>query len=408
MNERKSCWRAWHSELVPTVRAFTLADFDRITVAELRERGGLNWSLYPDRIGSFVAEMDFGCAPEIIQALHAGVDDQRFGYLPPALVADMSLACTTWLADSYDWQVAPEDIRPVGDVIAGFEIAIEHFSRPGSAVVVPTPAYKHFLDVPPRLGRQVVEVAMVMAEERWQFDLDGLDRAFSAGAGLLVLCSPYNPLGRVFSREELLAVSEVVERHGARVVADEIHCPLVFRAACHIPYATVSAAASAHSITAVSASKAWNLAGLKCAQVVLTNDNDRVTWAGLGVAAEIGTSNLGLVANAAAYRSGGPWLSGVLAYLDRNRTRLGDLVNERLPGVLYRPPEGTYLAWLDCTARNLGDRPGDFFAEHAGVVFTEGADCGEAGRGCVRLNLATPQPVLDQIVDRMADALAAR
>ncbi len=387
----------------------TVHDFDSLTIADLRERGGMNWSTYPDAIGSFVAEMDFDCAPEIIEALHAGVDDQRFGYLPPVLVADMAQACAGWLADSFAWEVAATDVRPVGDVIAAFEIAIEHFSSPGSAVVVPTPAYKHFLDVPLRLGRKVVEVPMVLIEDRWEHDLDGLDQAFSAGGGLLVLCSPYNPLGRVFSRAELRAVSEVVERHGLRVFADEIHCPLVLPGASHIPYPTVSPTAAAHTITALSASKAWNLAGLKCAQVVLSNDADRETWAGLGIAAEIGTSNPGLIANAAAYRSAGPWLDEVLGYLDGNRLRLGELVAQRLPGVVYRPPEGTYLGWLDCTAlAELGDRPGSFFADHAGVVFTEGEDCGDAGRGCVRLNLATPRPILDEIVNRMASALARR
>lgn len=386
----------------------TVHDFDRITVAELRKRGGLNWSLYPDSIGSFVAEMDFGCAPEILAALHAGIAERRFGYLPPVLVAEMAQACATWLAASFGWAVQAVDIRPVGDVIAGLEIAMEHFSRPGSAVVVTTPAYKHFLDVPPRSGRKVIEVPMVLAGGRWQLDVDGLDRALSEGAGLLILCSPHNPLGRVFDRAELLAVSEVVERHGVRVFADEIHCPLVFPGAAHIPYASVSSATSAHSITAVSASKAWNLAGLKCAQMVLTNDADRATWAGLGIAAEIGTSNLGMIANAAAYRSGGTWLGEVLGYLDRNRSRLGELVGAQLPGVIYRPPEGTYLAWLDCTALDLGARPGSFFEERAGVVFTHGVECGEAGSGCVRLNLATPQPILDEIVDRMASALSRR
>lgn len=384
-------------------------DFDRITVADLRGRGGQNWSRFPDAIGTFVAEMDFGCAPEIVAALHAGVDGERFGYLPPVLVAEMAEACADWLARSYGWTVAPADIRPVGDVIAGLEIAIEHFSRPGSAVVVPTPAYKHFLDVPEHAGRKVVEVPMVLVEDRWTFDLDGLDRAFASGGGLLVLCSPYNPLGRVFSVAELRGVAEVVERYGVRVFADEIHCPLVLPGVAeHVPYATVSPAAAAHSITSLSASKAWNLAGLKCAQVVLTNDPDRETWAGLGIAAEIGTSNLGLIANAAAFRSGRPWLRGVLDYVDRNRSGLAELVDRHLPGVVYRPPEGTYLAWLDVAALGLGDRPGDFFGARAGVVFTDGADCGEAGRGCLRLNLATPAPILAEIVARMADALARR
>ncbi|MBA3338709.1 MAG: aminotransferase class I/II-fold pyridoxal phosphate-dependent enzyme [Geodermatophilaceae bacterium] len=352
--------------------------------------------------------MDFGCAPAIVQALHAGVDSQRFGYLPPLLVADMQQACVDWLAASYDWAVPPTDIRPVGDVIAALETTIEHFTRPGSAVVVPTPAYKHFLDVPLRAGRKVVEVPMILTGQRWEFDLDGLNRAFADGAGLLILCSPYNPLGRVFSPDELRALSALVDQHDVRVFADEIHCPLVLPGATHTPYATVSAAAAGHSVSALSASKAWNLAGLKCAQVVLTNEPDRAKWADLGLAPEIGTSNLGLIANAAAFRDGAGWLSDVLAYLDRNRTRLGELVAQRLPGVVYRRPEGTYLAWLDFTALDLGDRPGAFFREHAGVVSTEGLECGEAGRGCLRLNLATPEPILVEVVERMALALAAR
>lgn len=382
--------------------------FDRITAASLRERGALNWSTHPEAIGSFVAEMDFGCAPEIVAALHAGVDGLRFGYLPPVLIADMSQACAGWLAERYAWDVPPDDIRPVGDVIAGLEIAIEHFSRPGSAVVVPTPAYKHFLDVPLRTGREVVEVPMVLVADRWEFDLQGLDRAFAGGGGLLILCSPHNPLGRVFDRDELAAVAEVADRRGVRVFADEIHCPLILPGATHTPYATVSPATAGHSVTALSASKAWNLAGLKCAQVVLTNAADRATWAALGLAAEIATSNLGLIANAAAFRSGGGWLRGVLAYLDRNRFRLGELAAQHLPEAVYRQPEGTYLAWLDFTASGLGDRPGAFFLEHAGVALTEGADCGASGRGCVRLSLATPQPILVEIIERMTDALAAR
>jgi len=381
-------------------------DFDGLSIAALRERGGLNWAMYPEAIGSFVAEMDFGCAPEIRQALHVGVDEHRFGYLPPALVAEMAQACASWLSANFAWEVAPADVRPVGDVIAALETAIEHFSPAGSAVVVPTPAYKHFLDVPQRVGRKVVEVPMILVGSRWEFDLDALDRAFAEGAGLLILCSPYNPLGRVFTSSELRAVCEVVERYAARVFADEIHCPLVFPGSRHTPYATVSPAAAHHSLTALSASKAWNLAGLKCAQVILTSEADRATWAELGLAPQIGTSNLGLVANAAAFRSGGQWLRDVLRYLDRNRTRLAELVAQRLPGVVYRPPEGTYLAWLDCTALELGTEPGKFFHERAGVVTTEGLECGQAGRGCVRLNLATPQPILVEIVDRMARALA--
>ena len=387
-----------------TVRALTLVDFDRITVAELRERGGLNWSLYPDRIGSFVAEMDFGCAPEIIAALHAGIEDRRFGYLPPVLVAEMARACATWLEGSYGWSVPPADIRPVGDVIAGLEIAIEHFSRPGSAVVVPTPAYKHFLDVPLRSGRKVVEVPMVLADNRWEFDIEALDQAFAAGAGMLILCSPYNPLGRVFTRAELLAVSEVAQRHGVRVFADEIHCPLVLPGATHIPYATVSPAAADHVITGLSASKAWNLAGLKCAHAVTAGEPATTAVARLPEVARH-SGHLGVLAAVAAFGDGDQWLDAVLELLDSNRRLLGRLLAERLPEVAYQPPEAGYLAWLDCSRLGLGADPAPALLERARVALSGGPSFGAGGDGFVRLNFATSPALLEQIVERMATGI---
>ncbi|KQX66293.1 MalY/PatB family protein [Angustibacter sp. Root456] len=382
-------------------------EFDAITVESLRAIGGVKWSMYPDRIGAFVAEMDFGTAPPITEALHAAVDAGLLGYLPSALGTQMSDAYAQWSRTRYGWDVPPERIRPLPDVLAGLQAAIEHFSAPGSAVILPTPAYMPFLTIPPAMGREVIQVPLLLEGGRHVYDLDAVDAAFRAGGNLLVLCNPHNPVGRVLDRGEMEAICEVVERHGGRVFSDEIHAPLVFSGHRHVPYASVNDAAAGHTLTAASASKAWNLPGLKCAQLILSNDADAEKWATVGMLPEHGASNLGVIANTAAYTDGGPWLGQVLAYLDANRGLLSELVTTLLPGVSYEPPEGTYLAWLDC--RELGlDDPAQFFLDNAGVALTDGRACGDAGTGFVRYTFATPRPVLVQTLERMGEALRSR
>ena len=379
----------------------TAAEFDRIDVGTLRRGGSVKWSMYPEAIGAFVAEMDFGTAPPVTAALHAAVDAAVFGYLPAGTVEHMSAAYAAWSRDRYGWAVDPVDVRPVADVVAALRLAIEHFSAPGTPVVLPTPAYMPFVSVPPQLGREVIEVPLSAGH---RYDLDALAAAFEAGGDLLILCNPHNPVGRVLTPAEMLAIAEVVDRYGARVFSDEIHAPLVFGDARHVPYASLSPVTAAHTLTATSASKAWNLPGLKCAQVVLTSDADRETWAGIGPLAEHGAATLGVIANTAAYRSGGPWQAEVLSYLDGNRRLLGQLVADLLPGVVYTPPEGTYLGWLDFRATGPAD-PAAYFLEKAGVAMTDGALCGEAGRGFGRFTFALPRPVLREAVERIAAAM---
>jgi cysteine-S-conjugate beta-lyase len=240
---------------------------------------------------------------------------------------------------------------------------------------------------------------------RATYDLDALDRAFASGGRLFVHCNPHNPLGRVFTEAEQLALAEVVERHGGRVFADEIHAPLVLPGAVHRPYASLSPVTAAHAVTATSASKAWNLPGLKAAQFLVSNEADARRWADVGFFAAHGAATLGVLANTAAYDGGGPWLDGVLTYLDGNRRLLATLLAERLPEVRYMPPEGTYLAWLDCRGLGIEGSAGQFFLERAGVAFVDGPECGAPGAGHVRLNFATPRRVLETIVERMAAAL---
>ncbi|WP_029149879.1 MalY/PatB family protein [Microbacterium indicum] len=378
-------------------------ELDAITLDDLRATRATKWNDPDVPIGAFVAEMDFGIAPEIRAALHEAVDAPVHGYMPPHIDRELREATAEHL-NARGWGAQPEDVFPMPDVITAFELAIELFSRPGSKVIVPTPSYMPFLFVPPELGREVIEVPLVDDAGVARLDLDAIQAAFDAGGQVLVLCNPFNPVGRVFTRDELVAISEVVARNDGRVFADEIWAPLVFEGEM-VSYATVSDAAASHTVTALSASKAWNLPGLKCAQLVVSNLHDRAVMDEKGGLAGHGTANLGAIANAVAYREGGAWLADVRAYLDGSRTELAALVADRLPGVRFTAPQGTYVGWLDFRGTGIED-PAAFFRENAGVGLTDGAACGAAGSGFVRLIFATPRPVLREMVDRMARAMA--
>jgi len=380
-------------------------EYDSITASELRGRGSLKWTTYPDTIGAFVAEMDFGLAPAVSDALHAAVDGAVTGYLPQDLAERMSAATAAWYSESYGWDVPAAWVHPVADVIAAFGVAIEKYSAAGSKVIVPTPAYMPFLFVPPALGREVIEVPSIEVDGRWVVDLAGIERAFDDGGHLLVLCNPHNPLGTVATRSELLAISELVERAGGRVFSDEIHAPLVYPGGAHVPYASVSAAAAAHTVTATSASKAWNLAGLKCAQVILSNEADEAHWQTFGFLTSHGAANLGVIGNTAAYTAGRAWLADVLEYLDGNRRLVGELVAEHLPRVRYTAPEGTYIAWLDFRDCGVEGDLAEFFRTRAGVAVSDGVACGAVGAGFARFVFALPRPVLREAFARMGDAL---
>ncbi|MEE1619821.1 MalY/PatB family protein [Zafaria sp. J156] len=381
--------------------------FDHITSEELRRRGSLKWTGYPEMLGAWVAEMDFGTAPGVIEAAQETVASGMLGYAPPRLVRNLRESTAAWLAARFGWEVDDDAVRPVPTVLSALVAAILHFSpahRPEAPVVFLTPAYPGFLDVPSRLGRRSLHVEMVAGDAGWEVDWAALEEALRGGA-LLILVNPHNPLGKVYAHAELERICDLVDATGSRVFADEVHAPLVYDGATHLPYASLGPTAAGHTLTAVSASKAFNLPGLKCAQVVLGNDLDRLVWGAVGSIVEDGTANVGLAATAAAYDGGAAWLAGVVDYLDGSRRRLEGLVAEHLPAARYVAPEGTYLAWLDVSRLMLGRNPARFFRHQAGVATVGGTDCGEAGRGYVRLNFATPRPVLEAIVHRMGAAV---
>ncbi|WP_293698286.1 aminotransferase class I/II-fold pyridoxal phosphate-dependent enzyme [uncultured Agrococcus sp.] len=375
--------------------------FDLRERSDLERRESRKWSLFPGTIGAWVAETDFGTAPAVKEALHDAIDREVLGYLAPPIARELSQTVADWLQDQYDWRVEPQRIHHITDVLAGLRIATR-FVTPGSPVIVPTPAYMPVLTLLPAIGHPVIEVPGTIDDGRWQHDTDAIDRAFSSGAELLFLCNPQNPTGTVLARHELENIATVVDKHGGRVFADEIHAPLRFDGRPHIPYAALNDATANHTITATSTSKAWNVPGLKAAQLILSNDADQAKYRREELGAPFEASTLGVIAANVAYRDGREWLEEKLTYLAQNRAFLQRLLAEHAPSIRWQPNEATYLAWLD-----LGEPTPDAATafREAGVALTPGRACGEGYENFVRLTYATPKPILADAITRIGRAL---
>ena len=383
-------------------------DLQSLTPDRLRARRTQKWSHYPaDVIPAWIAEMDYPTAPPITAALHRAVDAEGFGYPLEAEASGVAEVVAAHLTDTYGWAVDPAGVHLVADVMRGMLLALQTFSAPTDPVVITTPVYMPFFDVVAMAPRPRVHVAMATVDGRAMLDLAGIDQALTAGARTVLLCNPYNPLGRVFERDELLGLAAVVARHGARVISDEIHAGLVLHGR-HVPHASLSPETAAHSVTVVSAAKAWNLPGLKCAQVVTTNEADTATWRRLPHWTTVGVSTLGIEATLAAYQEGGTWLAEVRDLLRRHADLVVDAV-AGMPGVQHRRNDATYLAWLDCSelSRELALEvdPAVFFLEHARVALSPGEPFGAPAHRFARLNFASTTPVLEEALGRMARAV---
>ncbi len=369
-----------------------------------RRRSALKWGVHgPDVLAAWVAEMDVDLAPAVRAALHAAVDAATTGYPVPDHLTGLQEATADWCGARYGWAVDPGRVRLTLDVLRGIDLALTVLDPGGGPVVLPTPAYPPFFHTVAGTGRAIVEVPLLRDGLRYGLDPDAIGAALARGARTVVLCHPHNPTGTSFGPAELAALAAVVDRHGARVVADEVHAPLTRPGRRHVPYATV---APHHTVTLTSASKGWNVPGLKCAQAVLTVDGDVTRWDAVPEPARA-PAPLGIAANRAAYTGGHAWLDALLGELETNRGLLDGLLADRLPDLVPSAADATYLTWLDAGATGLAD-PAGFFLEHARVALGDGAAYGAAGRGHVRLNLGTSPQVLTAIVDRMADALARR
>jgi cysteine-S-conjugate beta-lyase len=380
--------------------------FDPLTEKQLRDRNTIKWNFFgPDVLPLWVAEMDYPTAPAVLDGVRACVENEEFGY--PRFNEDtLPRATAEWCRQRYGWPVQPEWVRVVPDVLKGMEVVVNFLTRRESPVALPVPAYMPFFDVLHATGRQRVEIPTLQQDSgRYVLDLDALEAAFVRGAGSVILCNPNNPLGTAFTQAELHAIVDIAAGHGARVIADEIWGPLVYGRR-HIPAASVSEAAAETVVTLVSASKGWNLPGLMCAQVILSNRRDADDWDRINMLHRMGTSTVGIRANIAAYHHGAPWLDELLPYLQANRDQLVRALPELVPGVKVTAPEGTYLSWVDFRALDLPSEPAELLLSKAKVALSPGIPFGATvGSGCARLNFGTTRAILDRAIDAIAAAL---
>jgi cystathionine beta-lyase len=382
--------------------------FDAIDEAALRARRSAKWSVYgPSILPAWVAEMDFPLAEPIRRALRDAVDLGDTGYASPG---DFPEVFAAWAKARWGWSVAPERVLLVPDVVTGIAELLRVATAPGDGVVIEPPVYPPFAGTVRSLGRTVVNAPLRRDEAGWSPDLEAIERAYAGGAKAHLLCSPQNPTGIVYPRDALVRIAELAEHHRVLVIADEIHAPLTLAGAEHVAFPTVSAAARRCAIVTTSASKTWNIAGLKAAALVASEADDRPD-SPAGVLARLPpetpyhAGHLGVVASVAALRGGEAWLEQTLAILDRNRRLLADLLRAELPGVVYVPPQASYLAWLDCRALGLGGDPMRAFLQRGSVALSSGPTFGLEGHGFARLNIATPRTLLEDAVRRMRSAL---
>jgi cysteine-S-conjugate beta-lyase len=412
--------------------------FDALTVDDLRRRRGVKWTQYPpDVLPAWIADLDFAPAPPIRRVLDEMVAIGDLGYAVRPWLNPLPALFAERQASRHGWRPDAARVRVLDDVLQAMEAALLHHGSPGDGVIVQTPIYPPFLEAVRTTRRSLVENRLIQVGARegaanadgagpelrtsttgpsagtrentssgWEVDLDGF-RDAAKRARVFLLCNPHNPTGRVFGRAELEAMAEIAVKRDLVVFADEIHQDLLFPGHRHIPFASLGDEVARRTVTFTSATKSFNIAGLCCAVAHFGPDALLAAidafpphyWGRVSIA--------GIEATAAAWREGDPWLAELLTYLDGNRQRLASFLRDRLPGIAHVPPEATFLAWLDCRALDLPGGPHAFFLERARVALSNGPDFGEAGRGAVRLNFATSRAILDQVLERMAVALAS-
>jgi len=376
--------------------------FESLTLDSLRRRSSLKWREHPeDVLPMWVAEMDVPTAEPVVAAVRAALEGGDTGYPAGRSYAE---AMAEFAADRWGWRLEVEHTALVPDVMIGITEVLQLVTGPGDGVIVTPPVYPPFFAFIAHAGRRVVEAPL---GEDHRLDPDAISAAMVAAtaggrAAALLLCNPHNPTGTVHTVAELAAVAELSRRHDVTVVVDEIHAPLVHRDATHVPYLSVPGSDNAYAV--MSASKGWNLAGLKAA-VAVAGAEAAATLETMPEIVWHGASHVAVIAHAAALREGVPWLDDTIAALELNRDLVADLLAAQLPAVRYQVPRATYLAWLDCTALDLGDDPSETFLQRGRVAMIAGPDFGTGGAGHVRLNFAASAAVITEGVRRMARAL---
>jgi len=367
-------------------------------IAALNVRRSDKWEAHDsDVLSSTIAEMDFPIAAPIAEALTAAVERSDLGYAPhncDRLIAGLAGFAARRLA----WTIDPEQVTVVPDVVQGLVVVADALLPPGAPVGFFTPAY------PPFFYDLIRPTVSIPLQANYTPDLGALEAALRDGLRVLVLTNPHNPSGQVHTRSQLSAIADLCVQYGAWVLSDEIHAPLVLPGSEFTSWLEVSDAARSCGFVMTSGSKAFNIAGLKCAMVVTADFATRSVMRGVPNAFTDHVGYLGVLATEAAFEAGDEWLDAVVAQLDRNRTLLADGLREHLPEVHWLPPRATYLAWLDCRELGLAD-PAATFLANGRVAVSSGPAFGPQGDGFVRLNFGTSPELVSEMVVRMARAV---
>ena len=366
----------------------------------------VKWCQFPpDALPLWVADMDFRSPEPVIAALQERVRHGVFGYGKEP--SELRTVLVERLQRLYGWQVEPDWLLFLPGIVIGFNLVCHAFASPGEGVFLQTPAYPPILSAPQNAGCARDEMELTrQADGRYTLDLDLFERTITERTRVFILCNPHNPVGRVFTRQELQGMADICLRHNIILCSDEIHCDFVYPGREHIPIGALCPEVAASSITLMAPSKTFNIAGLHLAVAIVPSAELRKRLDAAKGGLVHGPDILSYTAALAAYRDGQLWLDDLMAYLKANRDFTVDYVNTRLPGIHVATPEGTYLAWLDCRQAGIPGNPCKFFLEQAKVALNDGPDYGRGGEGFLRLNFGCPRSTLAEALRRMEATLA--
>jgi cystathionine beta-lyase len=386
-----------------------MSDMRALDLSELQTHRSEKWRAFPkDVLPLPVAEMDFPVADPIRQVLREMIDHSDLGYL--GSIPEMGTAFAGFAKRRWGWSADPLQVRIAADVGVGIVEVLRVITKAGDKILINSPVYPNFWTWCTETHLEQVDVPLTQSEQaingsNWILDWDGIEKAYASGIKAHLICNPHNPLGRVYTLEELSRIADLAKKHNVYVLSDEIHAPLTFAEQKFTPFLSVSENAREVGITITAASKGWNIAGLKCAIIVSENEKVHETLNGIAPATHYRASLLGAFASVAAFEKGEPWLDSAMVEIDKNRNLVAELIAAKTPGVGYRIPHCSYLAWLDLTSFNLGEDPSAVLIEKGKVAFVPGVRFGAQSNQFVRLNFATSPQILEEAFNRLATVL---